>query len=463
MKSNASESTSPKAELSLKFIEVMVNSKNALKQLELRCRKKSVFDPLNAKQLSLIDQLDSISNDLCTAFNDPTENETESLLTAGELFHKMATSLENLNKDNEQEFIITVDLFNTVTQKYNYGQRLNDIKLNSKMLLKDKKQKNIIEKLLYGEKLTFSAGYLGSAVHIVYLIALCFEFTLIQAAKVAGSIFYPISATVTTLSKLFNVVASAVQKKSHQQIISDKMLHSEELKEAQLLIRRSFILKLTSISLTALTIGAFATALLSPVGWGLVAAANVIDWIDTGLGGIKNVELELKAAIRILHQDPEDQEALENVRQKQRELSKAKLNEKWIRTSMFAMVLFACSPIPAAGPILMALGLTIFTVAAIRNIYVAIKPKIEEFKRDHAARISPPEIEMENLNASKPQNQNKNDRVYSVKAPETANHQKPSTPPFELLKHLSVKTNPTQPEKSTFIDPSKNNKITPKL
>lgn len=389
MNSNKTSFFSP--EQSSQFIANLKEAMRALDSVELSCRNQSIFDPLIAKQKSLIDQLRFISGDMRDVFK--TEGETETLFTTMELFQKMTSSLKTLNKDNEQEFMITVDSFNALTQKH-HDDLINTIKLTYSSIVQTQKEKKFIEKLLYGTTLAFYAGYLGSTIHLAYIIASCCGATIREVAKVAGRVCYPIAVTINMSRKLFNFAVSIFEVKNSRQIILEKIQHSEEIKEATRLIHRSFFLKLTSVILSAMAITAFTILLINPVGWGLAAVANVVDWLDSGIGGIKKAELEVKIAERALAREPDDQDAMKNLTKKQADLATATTTEKWIRTNMISMVLFACLPIPVVGLLLSGMGLAMFSVVAVRNIYVGMKPHIEEYKKAKTEKINPVEIEL---------------------------------------------------------------------
>ncbi len=388
------------------FKSKLEQSKKELDSLRAECVVRNLSDPLvliHEKRL-LINQLDLILKfDLSVAweqcqhpgttstseeFQQKNAELKKALYAAMESFYEVTMSLKNLDinlkKEEEEKFQASLKKFDdalTVFEEKSMGYNTQAASFTETYATL-KQQRKSIERVIRGAALSTSMGFFSTALQVLTIVGYSWIITLKEAAAFAGSIFYPIGATFTSLTKLFNLIATTStlgRIKSEREQALDDMERAARLTEAEALLRTEKWLKLTSFVLNTLSVIAFAGALTSPIGWVLVAAATIVDWRDTGVNGVKKAQLEYEHANvdaeKATEGSPEYEKLQNIVKEKAEALDKAKTEEKWCRVNAVAMILFACAPIPVVGPVFLGLGFATFGIASARNIIVALKPR----------------------------------------------------------------------------------------
>lgn len=398
------------------FLTNLEKSQQALEALRTECTVHNLNDPLALihEKRMLINQLDLIlSLDILVAWEQCKNQEITSeeirrkndelkiaLQGAMKAFYIVVASLQNvdihLKKEEEEKFQQSLLAFDkTLTafkiQTDNYNKQANNFSQQYAVLKKDRK---LIEYVTQGAKLSTSMGWLATTLQILTIIGFAFAITLEKAAVLAGSIFYPISALLSTVTKSFDLFSTHTllgQLKSEREIALNNIERLHRIKEVEHLLKKEQWLRITSLILTGLAAIALLTALTSPIGWGLMAVVTIIDWREAGVNGVKKASLEYQHAQADLlkKHDPENDEKLQNiVEEKRRALAKARTEERWYLINAVAMVLFAASPIPVIGPALLAIGLVTFSIAAIRNIVVGNTPRLAKLTSSKKSDLS---------------------------------------------------------------------------
>ena len=310
------------------------------------------------------------------------------------------TAITTLTISTENSFKEKIDQFNQENINIAVGIQLLDLSKEYTLL---RKNTNYIARLEYGKDLSTYMTYGTAALKAAVTIGLAWFNTLNEAAQVAGTIFYPISAAFTSSAKLFSFLGRASQffiasNAANKREIS--AIRKLELEDTKALLRNSAGFKLLTFSFSLLSVLAFAGILATPIGWAFVAVATVADWIDDGLGASQRAD-------KALHKFKEEYteklaqgktEIVSQLNTLQEKTEHAKLEAQWGFANAVAMILMACGPIPLAGPILGLAGLGVFGIVSIRNTYIAAKPYVEKYfaapepkQDDHEPAVSSPE------------------------------------------------------------------------
>ena len=279
-------------------------------------------------------------------------------------FSHLVSSLKDMNRNNETQFKSALERMNQIINSINQQQAaITPIHL-----------------LEYGRNISNYLSSLGSLTQLFFIIGFAFKATLQKAIDVAGGIFYPITAVFNTLAKLFQLISSVIKVIDPKQQALNDTYRDESREKAETLLRTSVAFKSLSVILNVLAFIAFIGLIANPVGWGFVAAATVIDWMDEGIGKVREAELAYENQKKKWDEDNHTSEAIKiELDICHENLIKAKNEERWGRVNVMGMILFACAPIPVVGQVLMIIGLAAFTIAVARNIYTALKPRIQNY------------------------------------------------------------------------------------
>jgi len=390
---------------------LMVESKRLLAELEKAERSgAAILDPNLTKKKELIAQIEPIMDAIQNQWQALQEAEEEALVTEGStllaspsnkksLIDKLTRqkvklrSAKNKFKRTAKEFkstILGVSALNISTEA-TVIDRINDLNENTENLnqiVPDllaqfealKKNTQIIAKLEYGKTLSTYLGYTSAGAKGIFTFWLAWIETLQEATKAAGAIFYPISATFTTIIKLFTLGARLLQlyiAKNEANKASSELAR-ERLNEDIKLLRQSTVFKFVAFTLNFISILAFAGILTTPFGFILVAAATAVDWLDDGLGGwwrARQGQKKFEAAYKDSDQAIKDCSAYQEEKiAYQQKVKQTASAARWGFVNTVAMILIACAPIPVAGPFMSLAGLTLFGAVTVRNVYVAAKP-----------------------------------------------------------------------------------------
>ncbi|MCD6039126.1 MAG: hypothetical protein K0S27_526 [Gammaproteobacteria bacterium] len=401
--------------------------KKSLKDALDKNRGKHVFSPLMMKKKDLMIKLDCLTDELDVqwelyeledeASNDPLYARKRNLLkkTIAEL-KVVLDSVQTLSAESEESFLEDLNKLNKTLDEYN-----SLISTNTDLDIHERK----ITVLNYGINLSNYMSYVGAGLRLLVTIILACRITLIKAATLAGSIFSPVNAVLFTTTRLLGFLTRLVEFQKLTKITKKLRLAQEkELeKETKILLITSGALRVTSFVLNILVVVALFGALSNPVGWGLIAAATAVDWLDESVLEAKKAEgayhrkekeyeekckqsEEAEQAYEKLQEDYDNsseadqrlmkmslynlekeaqqikseqkymKEELEALKEKAIE---TRSEERWGRVNTLAMILIACAPIPFVGQGLLAAGGILFGIAVARNIYVAAKPHLQKY------------------------------------------------------------------------------------
>lgn len=408
------------------FDSLLEESKKLLSELRKEVTNgEGILDPNTQKKKELLVRLDPIINELHKQSKALREKEAkimasvsraseeeklninktrQAIAGAGKKLNSVMQHLKNiiiaitaLTIDTQSDFIEKIELFN----KENTDVDKEILALSAEYALLRENTK-YIARLEYGKDLSTYMTYGTTALNAVVTVGLAWFITLGEAARAAGAIFYPITAAFTSLARLFSFLGRTTQffiassQANKQEIDAVRKL---ELEDTKALLRKSAVFRLLTLSLNLLSTLAFAGLLATPIGWALVAAATLVEWIDDGLGASQRADKLLqkfeKEHPEVLT-DPEtaDADILREFKTLKEKADHAKSEAKWGFANVVAMMLIACGPIPFAGPILGLAGLAIFGIVSIRNAYVAAKPYIEKHLATEGAKQDDPKEEV---------------------------------------------------------------------
>lgn len=297
-------------------------------------------------------------------------------------------ALASLNRKKENDLKNQINRFNEETSElYGYNQEIASILVEYDLL---KLNTIHVARLEYGRDISDYLSYVIAALKGAVTIGLAWSYNLSEAAKAAGSIFYPVSAAFTTLAKLFSLLGRISQffiarseserAKAVEEDRYARNLRLLELQNTESLLGKSVIFKFLTFSFNLLSTLAFAGVLATPLGWCFVAAATFVDWIDDGLGGVQRADKQIEK-----FKEQHNMQSLSLVEKTelaelQTKANTARSEATWGLINTIAMALIGFGPfVPFAGPFLGLAGLALFGVVAIRNTYVVAKPYAENY------------------------------------------------------------------------------------
>lgn len=349
---------------------------NTPKKQELVAQLTPIIDVIKS-QWQLVKDAETESNNL----NDPKESKRKRSLArkikwkftkAAKELKATITAVSKLNVSTEATVFKLEEKLNTETDEINVDMK--ELLANFEAL---KANTKVIARLEYGKTLSTYLIYTAAAAKATYTFIAAWIDSLTEATKAAGHIFYPISATFTTIVRLFAFGGRAIQtwiayKEMSQQASELAQLEFENAKN---LLRRSAAFKFVAFTLNFLSVLAFAGLLTTPLGWVFVAAATTIDWIDDGLESRSRAKEGLEKFLEVNKDADKESTAYQKAEKDKRDLvAQTDSTAKWGFGNVVAMILIACAPIPVVGPILSLAGLFIMGVVTVRNTYVAAKP-----------------------------------------------------------------------------------------
>ncbi len=283
--------------------------------------------------------------------------------------------LITLDHEQENAFKQKFMDFNANVQKFN--KEHNEIRAYTAQLAT----------LEYSKNASIYMDYVTSVAKAIAIVVFAVSHTLGAAAKKAGAIFYPISASFTTLAKLFASLKRITQLRAAVSKEEDNEILKLQLEEAKSLLADSALFRILIFLLNGASILAFAGLLTTPIGWPLVAGATLIEWVDDELGAWKRASHALEKfkkehGIINIPDSTTDEKIIEEFTLLQKTVDTTKSQAIWGFINVIAMVLIACGPIPIAGPFLGLAGLGLFGIVSVRNGYVAAKPYVEKYFPD---------------------------------------------------------------------------------
>lgn len=386
-------------ELEISFKKLLEESKEELVNLRKQITTgEGIFDPIIQKKKELFVRIKLIRRQLKEQWNHlPKQEKAQSVDKKpgiGAAKNKLITMMQELkdiifliknltvnakNKEQEKAAKEQIRIFNKNTEAF-----YNEISKVFEEYQSLEINIHRITTLKYGENISDYMNYTTATLKALVTAGLAWFSTLGEAAQAAGSIFYPISATFTSSAKLFSFLGRTTQffiasNEASKEEISE--LRKLELDDTKALLKKSAAFKFLAFSFSALSALAFAGVLATPIGWGFVAAATLVDWIDDGLGASQRANKALKKFSdeyeeKLAKNDPD---TLNEFNMLQEKANQAKLEAQWGFANAIAMVLIACGPIPLVGPFLGLAGLATFGVVSVRNTYVAAKPYVEKY------------------------------------------------------------------------------------
>ncbi len=292
------------------------------------------------------------------------------------MINKIRDSLSATERNFRLQTQQEVDRFNESLDESNSS--FVEIMQKYKQLKRDTKY---IVRLEYSKQAVTYMTYATAATKGGFTAWLAWVDSLNEATKLAGTIFYPISATFTTLintcSFLFRTCQYYIARDQYNK--SQDSMYKEELARRKASLRRSAAFKFVASVFNTLSILAFLGVLTTPVGFAFIAAATTVNWIDDGLGAY----LEAKESLREYEDSIPNLKDLNEDEQRehstfQKKVTDAKTAAIWGFANTVAVILAACAPIPVIGPFLGLAGLALLGVATMRNVIVNGKPFVRK-------------------------------------------------------------------------------------
>lgn len=384
------------------FQTLLFDAKSLLTQLQKEVTSgAAILDPNTPKKQELVAKLkpimDAISNQwqLAQAAEDEADKLAESNPRKKSLKEKAKRVKQKfkLAAKELKETILAATMLNVSTEAtvVESAQKLNtetnDINISMTDLLAQftllNDRMKFIARIEYGKTLSTYLIYAAAAGKAIYTFVLAWADTLGEAAKAAGTLFYPINATFATIVKIFVLSAKAIQVYiAHDEANKPgNELAKTELENAKILLRKSAIFKFVAVTLNFLSILAFAGILTTPIGWMFVAAATTVDWLDDGWGASQRA-LEGRKTFLEKHalSDKESQAYQDGLNYCQEKIAQTQTAARWGFGSVVSIILIASAPIPIAGPMLSLAGLLVLGIVTVRNVYVAAKPYFPTIK-----------------------------------------------------------------------------------
>jgi hypothetical protein len=340
------------------------------KKKELRLKLSPIVKVISKQWNRLITQENMLPSRDRTAEQDKTfafiTRTKQTLFSAMFSIKLIIKLLQDLNKDNEKQLKDMIEKFNkeNITELNVAGAELN--KKFTTLTQADWH----IGNLSYGENISYYMGIGAAVLKFLTMVSLAWSTTLGEAAAYAGHIFYPITASFTASAKLFGLLIRSVQFFVASEATEEGRIHAEvAADDTKVLLRKSAMFRFFIFSLHTLSVLAFAGILATPVGWALVAAATLLEWLDDNVLAAQKANKEL-ADFNNKHPDKDALKKTEIEQLKELENAAAKTNSErnWNSINVIAMILVACAPVPIAGPILAIIGLSMCAIVPIRNI-----------------------------------------------------------------------------------------------
>lgn len=446
------------AEEKLVLLRKEVNQGDNLIDLDMSERAAVLVQikPLIVQLQQAWDELDSVESSTPTPGSTSEEERKKqqkqkkqeqrtALITVAERLKKIVINTTHLNITTDGSYHKEVEDFNFAIDDINARKKV----IEQLLAQYQKIDKNIqdISRLEFAKNMSIYMTYATAVAKAITTIGLAWMDTLAQASQQAGLIFYPITATLNTITALFRLGSRGAQyylaySESRKEQLEE--LRQIELARARRLLAKSIVLRSLVFTLNLLSILAFAGVLATPVGWVFVAASTFVDWLDKGIGayigakktlngfikeysasnlfrGIdlsnasseevrKYVDQELKKLSEVEKQKHKEGFTL-SPEDTQRRIKLRELKEHYIHVdktrnttiigfaNTVAMVMIACGPLPGIGPLLGLAGLLIMGSAAIGGLYIALKPHYNNYFHPQKAedRLEAETIELQTL------------------------------------------------------------------